>query len=70
MKNDAAKRSAPKLSEREVLLHVTASLAAAISILERIPGAPNAVASDTMFKQMIDDYKRSLEAARSLIRGD
>lgn len=57
------------MTEREVLIRVTASLAAAISILERIPGAPKAVASDKMFKQMIVDYTRSLNAARSLLRG-
>lgn len=45
-------------------LGMAASLAAAISLLERSPktGAP----SDKMFDMMVSDYKRSLEAWRTL----
>jgi hypothetical protein len=36
--------------------------------LENIPKAKLAAASDTMFKEMMDSYKKTLEAARSVLR--
>lgn len=44
---------------------VMASLAAAISVLERTPRAKKAAASDRMFDQMLDDYRRALDRARA-----
>jgi uncharacterized membrane protein len=53
---------------REALLHTAASLAAAISLLERGgKAAKKAAPSDRMFDQMVLDYKSSLEAARTLL---
>lgn len=49
---------------REALVHTLASLAAAISLLERTPKAKKAAPSDKMFDQMIVDYKNALEAGR------
>lgn len=50
----------------DILLDVTAALAAAISLLERSPkkGAP----SDRMFDQMLADYRVSLDRARASLR--
>ena len=53
------------IDERAAFVRVTASLAAAISLLER--GGKRAAASDRMFNQMIKDYSRALEAARSIL---
>lgn len=51
-----------------VLVDVSASLAAAISLLERGgKAAKRAAPSDTMFDIMLDDYRRSLERARTLL---
>ena len=44
----------------------TASLAAAISLLER--GGKKAAPSDTMFEQMLTDYRNALERARAAWR--
>jgi hypothetical protein len=52
---------------KDVLIRVTASLAAAISILERTPKAKMAAPSNTMFEQMLTDYRNSLEAARAAL---
>lgn len=52
---------------REVFVRVLASLAAAISILERTPKAKKAVASDKMFDTMLDDYRKALEAGRAAL---
>ena len=49
---------------REALVRTLASLAAAISLLERTPKAKKAAPSDKMFDQMIVDYKNALEAGR------
>jgi hypothetical protein len=54
--------------KRDVLVSVAASLAAAISILERTPAAKKAAPSNTMFAQMLDDYRASLERARAYLR--
>lgn len=52
--------------ELNVLMDVTASLAAAISLLERSP--KTAAPSNKMFDIMLDDYRRSLVASRRLLR--
>lgn len=52
---------------REAFVRVLASLAAAISILERTPKAKKAVASDKMFDTMLDDYRKALEAGRAAL---
>lgn len=52
----------------KTLVGVCASLAAAISLLERTPKAKKAAPSDKMFDQMLDDYRKSLEEARALLR--
>jgi hypothetical protein len=49
----------------EVLENVTASLAAAISLLERSP--KTAAPSDKMFDQMLADYRASLGRARAAL---
>lgn len=55
--------------ERDVLLDVCASLAAAISLLEKGgKAAKRAAPSDKMFDQMMVDYKASLERGRSALR--
>jgi hypothetical protein len=53
------------MEEREVLVRVMASLAAAISLLER--GGKKAAPSDKMFALMLDDYRKSLEVARAYL---
>lgn len=45
-----------------------ASLAAAISLLER--GGKKAAPSDKMFKQMLSDYRKSLEEARAALTAE
>lgn len=52
---------------RGPLIDVVASLAAAISLLERTPKAKKAAPSDKMFDQMLADYRKSLEAARATL---
>jgi hypothetical protein len=51
---------------RETLIDVMASLAAAISLLER--SHKTAAPSDKMFDLMLDDYRASLQRARDFIR--
>lgn len=58
----AAPVSEPVLS-REATMRVMSSLAAAISLLERSP--KKAAASNKMFDQMLDDYRKALDAARA-----
>ena len=53
---------------RDPFVAVTASLAAAISLLERTPGAARAAPSNMMFDHMLADYRRSLEAARKALQ--
>lgn len=53
---------------RESNLDLAASLAAAISLLERTPKAKKAAPSDRMFDQMLVDYRASLERFRALIK--
>ena len=52
---------------REAFVRALASLAAAISILERTPKAKKAVASDKIFDTMLDDYRKALEAGRQAL---
>ena len=52
----------------DVLIRVLASLAAAISLLERMPKAKKAAPSDKVFEQMLIDYRNALEAGRTFIR--
>ena len=54
------------MAQREdILIDLAASLAAAISLLER--GGKKAAASDKMFDQMLRDYRASLERARGYL---
>lgn len=50
---------------REVAIDAAASLAAAISLLERSP--KKAAPSDKMFDQMLVDYRASLDRARAVL---
>ena len=52
----------------DVLIGALASLAAAISLLERMPKAKKAAPSDKMFEQMLTAYRNALEAGRSFAR--
>lgn len=53
---------------RDALLSTAASLAAAISLLERGgKAAKKGAPSDKMFDQMLADYRKSLEAARAAL---
>lgn len=49
------------------IIHAVASLAAAISLLERTPKANKAAPSDRMFDQMLKDYRKALDDARQAI---
>jgi hypothetical protein len=51
---------------RESLIHTAASLAAAISLLER--GSKKAAPSDKMFDMMLDDYRKALASARTTLK--
>jgi hypothetical protein len=54
---------------REVTVSVAASLAAAISLLERGGrAAKKAAPSDKMFDQMLTDYRKSLSSARTALK--
>ena len=55
-----------KMVEEDVLLNCAAALSAAISLLER--GGRMAAPSDKMFRQMLKDYKASLERARVALK--
>ncbi len=50
---------------RESLLHTAASLAAAISMLER--GSKKVAPSDKMFDMMLADYRKALASARTTL---
>jgi hypothetical protein len=52
---------------RDAFIGVTASLAAAISLLERTPNAKKAAPSDKMFEIMLSDYRKALEAGRAAL---
>lgn len=49
----------------EAQIGAAASLAAAISLLER--GGKKAAPSDKMFAVMLDDYRKSLDGARAVL---
>jgi hypothetical protein len=63
----AAPRTKPQAA-RDPMMAAVASLAAAISLLERTPKANKAAPSDKMFNQMLDDYRRALANARDALR--
>lgn len=50
---------------RDPMVHMAASLAAAISLLEG--GGKKAAPSDKMFEQMLIDYRNALEAGRKAL---
>jgi len=50
---------------REALIDTTASLVASVSLLEH--GGKKAAPSDTMFAQMLVDYKNSIDRARAAL---
>ncbi len=52
---------------RDAYVGVLASLAAAISLLERTPRSKKAAASDKMFDQMVADYKKALKFGRDAL---
>jgi predicted solute-binding protein len=54
--------------DRDPLITVTAALAAAISLLERTPKTKKAAASDKMFDQMLQDYRKALEIGREALK--
>jgi len=60
--------AAGEVKSDKVLIRALASLAAAISLLERVPKAKKAAPSDKMFEQMLSDYRNALEAGRTFIR--
>lgn len=60
--------AAGEVKSDDVLIQALASLAAAISLLERMPKAKKAAPSDKMFEQMLTDYRNALEAGRTFIR--
>ena len=63
--DDAAEENGQDGEPDEVLVDVAASLAAAISLLER--GGRKASPSDKMFKLMLSDYRGSLSRARQAL---
>ena len=57
--------------KEDALIACAASLAAAISLLEKGgKAAKKAAPSDKMFDQMLLDYKHALELARAALKGD
>jgi NTP pyrophosphatase (non-canonical NTP hydrolase) len=65
---DEAIAAEPQPAQRDPIVVAVASLAAAISLLERTPKANKAAPSDKMFNQMLDDYRRALDNARDALR--
>lgn len=55
----------PDSVERDAFIGVTASLAAAVSLLEG--GGKKAAPSDKMFEMMLSDYRKALAAAREIL---
>ena len=68
MKSIREAEAAGEAKSDDVLIRVLASLAAAISLLERMPKAKKAAPSDKVFEQMLIDYRNALEAGRTFIR--
>lgn len=56
-----------EVPQRDPMLAAVASLAAAISLLERTPRAKKAAPSDKMFDQMLADYRKALANARDAL---
>jgi len=56
-----------EVPQRDTMLAVVASLAAAISLLERTTRAKKAAPSDKMFDQMLADYRKALANARDAL---
>lgn len=54
--------------EYQLLIRVLSSLTAAVSLIERAEAEKRrpskVVASDTIFKMMLEDYRKDMEAAR------
>lgn len=65
---NAIREAAGEAKSDDVLIRALASLAAAISLLERTPKAKKAAPSDKMFEQMLTDYRAALEAGRAALR--
>jgi len=61
-KTEVSRLTAELEAAREALMTVLASLAAAVSLLERSP--KTAAPSNKMFDQMVSDYKGALENGR------
>lgn len=54
---------------QKVLIRTTATLVAAISLLEQAgPAAKKAAPSDKMFDQMLDDYRKTVLVARTAFK--
>jgi hypothetical protein len=64
---EAWNKRAPRAA-RDPMMAAVASLAAAISLLERTPKVNKAAPSDKMFNQMLDDYRKALANARDALR--
>lgn len=62
-----ASPAASPASPNGAIIHAIASLAAAVSLLERTPKAKKAAPSDRMFEQMLCDYRKALEEARAAL---
>lgn len=52
---------------RDPIVHAVASLAAAISLLEKTPQARKGAPSNRMFNTMLDDYRKALQRARTVL---
>lgn len=66
MERYAQHRDKAEQQLRETLIDVSASLAAAISLLES--GGKCAAPSNKIFEMMLTDYRRSLARARRLLK--
>lgn len=63
----AALRRTHAVVPRDEAIDVVASLAAAISIIERTPQARKAAMSDKAFSIMLDDYTKALAKGRAML---
>lgn len=57
--------AASDMRRHDAIMGAVASLAAAISLLERTPRAKKSAPSDRMFDQMLADYRKALDAVRA-----
>lgn len=57
--------------EYQLLIRVLSSLTAAVALIERAEAEKRrpskVVASDTIFKMMLEDYRKAMEAARAAL---